>query len=132
MSGREKFVSFPPKDEVGKLRGTQQPAAHSAKRLFECKQPCSDNPCARSEMRPRNEVSFRLPGNICFFALMGRKRDAEVEFTCCHSQKCAKVGFLKGFLFDLIGPDRVVDMCCGQPARRCRQDETMVISGETM
>ena len=40
------------------------------------------------------------------FALMGRKHDAEVEFTCCHSQKSAKVGFSKGFLSDLIGPDR--------------------------
>ena len=41
------------------------------------------SPCARyrSEKRPRNEVSFRVPGNICFFALMGRKHDAEVEFT---------------------------------------------------
>ena len=68
------------------------------------------SPCARSEKRPRNEVSFHLPGNICFFALMGRKHDAEVEFTCCHSQKSAKVGFSKGFLSDLIRPDHVVDI----------------------
>ena len=59
-----------------------------------------DSPCARSEKRPANEVSFRVPGNICFFALMGRKHDAEVEFTCCHSQKSAKGGFSKGFLSD--------------------------------
>ena len=71
------------------------------------------SPCARSEKRPRNEVSFHLPGNICFFALMGRKHDAEVEFTCCHSQKSAKVGFSKGFLSDLIGPDHVVDTILG-------------------
>ena len=94
--------------------------------------PCPYSPCARSEKRPRNEVSFRVPGNICFFALMGRKHDAEVEFTCCHSQKSAKVGFSKGFLSDLIGPDRVVDTCRGQPARHCWQDETMVISCKTM
>ena len=91
-----------------------------------------NSPCARSEKRPRNEVSFRVPGNICFFALMGRKHDAEVEFTCCHSQKSAKVGFSKGFLSDLIGPDRVVDICRGQPARRRWQDDTMVISCKTM
>ena len=82
-----------------------------------------DSPCARSEKRPRNEVSFRVPGNICFFALMGRKHDAEVEFTCCRSQKSAKVGFSKGFLSDLIGPDRVVDIFRGQPARRRWQDD---------
>ena len=63
---------------------------------------------------------------------MGRKHDADVKFTCCHSQKCAKVGFSKGFLSDLIGPDGVVDTSRGQPARRRREDETMVISGETM
>ena len=90
------------------------------------------SPCARSEKRPRNEVSFRVPGNICFFALMGRKHDAEVEFTCCHSQKSAKVGFSKGFLSDLIGPDRVVDTSRGQPARHRWEDETMAISCKTM
>ena len=63
---------------------------------------------------------------------MARKHDAEVEFTCCHSQKSANVGFSKGFLSDLIGPDHVVDTILGQPAwRRCR-DETMVISRETV
>ena len=90
------------------------------------------SPCARSEKRPGSEVSFRVPGNICFFALMGRKYDAEVEFTCCHSQKSAKVGFSKGFLSDLIGPDRVVDTSRGQPARRRWEDETMAISCKTM
>ena len=90
------------------------------------------SPCARSEKRPRNEVSFHIPGNICFFALMGRKHDAEVEFTCCHSQKSAKVGFSKGFLSDLIGPDHVVDTFLGRPAWRRCQDETMVILCETV
>ena len=92
----------------------------------------ASSPCARSEKRPRNEVSFRVPGNICFFALMGRKHDAEVESTCCHSQKSAKVGFSKGFLADLIGPDRVADTSRGQPARRRWEDETMAISCKTM
>ena len=89
-------------------------------------------PCARSEKRPRNEVSFRVPGNICFFALMERKHDAELEFTCCHSQKSVKVGFSKGFLSDLIGPDRVVDTFRGQSARRRWENETMAISCKTM
>ena len=91
-----------------------------------------NSPCARSEKRPGSEVSFRVLGNICFFALMGRKYDAEVEFTCCHSQKSAKVGFSKGFLSDLIGPDRVVDTSRGQPARCRWEDETMAISCKTM
>ena len=89
-------------------------------------------PCARSEKRPGSEVSFRVLGNICFFALMGRKYDAEVEFTCCHSQKSAKVGFSRGFLSDQIGPDRVVDTSRGQPARCRWEDETMAISCKTM
>ena len=42
------------------------------------------------------------------------------------------VGFSKGFLSDLIGTDRVVDISRGQPARRRWQDETMVISCKTM
>ena len=54
---------------------------------------------------------------------MGRKHDAEVEFTCCHSQKSAKVGFSKGILSNLIGPDRVVDISRGQPARCRWQDD---------
>ena len=90
------------------------------------------SPGARSEKRPGSEVSFRVLGNICFFALIGRKYDAEVEFTCCHSQKSAKVGFSKGFLSDLIGPDRVVDTSRGQPARCRWEDETMAISCKTM
>ena len=47
-------------------------------------------------------------------------------------KKSAKVGFSKGFLSDLIGPDRVVDTFCGQPARRRWEDETMAISYTTM
>ena len=39
---------------------------------------------------------------------------------------------LFGFLSDLIGHDRVVDICRGQPARRRWQDDTMVISCKTM
>ena len=80
------------------------------------------------------EVKFRSESSatFVFFALMGRKYDAEVEFTCCHSQKSAKVGFSKGFLSDLIGPDRVVDTSRGQPARCRWEDETMEISCKTM
>ena len=32
----KKFVSFPPKDEIVTLRGTQQPVVLTAKRLIEC------------------------------------------------------------------------------------------------
>ena len=80
------------------------------------------------------ELKFRSESSatFVFFALMGRKYDAEVEFTCCHSQKSAKVGFSKGFLSDLIGPDRVVDTSRGQPARCRWEDETMAISCKTM
>ena len=31
------------------------------------------SPCARSEKRPGSEVSFRVPGNICFFCSNGEK-----------------------------------------------------------
>ena len=41
----KKFVSFPPKDEVVRLRGTQQPVVVTAKRLIECNQPCTDRKC---------------------------------------------------------------------------------------
>ena len=41
----KKFVSSPPKDEVARLRSTQQPAAPTAKRLFECNRPRTDRKC---------------------------------------------------------------------------------------
>ena len=41
----KKFVSFLPKDEVVRLRCTQQPAALTAKRLIECTRPCTDRKC---------------------------------------------------------------------------------------
>ena len=41
----KKFVSFPPKNEVVRLRSTQQPAALTVKRLFECNRPCTDWKC---------------------------------------------------------------------------------------
>ena len=39
---RKKFVSFPPKDEVVRMRSTLQPSALTARRLLECNQPCTD------------------------------------------------------------------------------------------
>ena len=41
----KKFVSFSPKDEVVRLRSTQQPSALTARRLLECYQPCTDRKC---------------------------------------------------------------------------------------
>ena len=38
-------LSFPPKDEVVRLRGTQQPVVVTVERLFECNQPCTDRKC---------------------------------------------------------------------------------------
>ena len=38
----KKFVSFPPKDEVVRLRSTQQPSALSARRLLECNRPIAN------------------------------------------------------------------------------------------
>ena len=41
----KEFVSFLPKDEVVRLRCTQQPAALTTKRLIECTRPCTDRKC---------------------------------------------------------------------------------------
>ena len=41
----KKFVSFPPKDEVVRLRSMQQPFALTARRLLECNQPFTDRKC---------------------------------------------------------------------------------------
>ena len=38
----EKVSFFSPKDEVVRLRGTQQPAALTATILIECTRPCTD------------------------------------------------------------------------------------------
>ena len=47
------------------------------------------------EMKFRSESTATF---VCFFfALMGRKHDAEVEFTCCHSQKVRKLAFRRVF-----------------------------------
>ena len=53
----EKFVSFPPKDEVVRLRGTQQPVVVTVKRLFECNQPCTDRKC-HVELKQRKALNF--------------------------------------------------------------------------
>ena len=41
----KKFVSFPPKDEVVRLRSTEQPSALTERRLLECNPPCTDRKC---------------------------------------------------------------------------------------
>ena len=41
----KKFVSFPPKDEVVRLRGAQQPVVLTSKRLIECTRPSTDRKC---------------------------------------------------------------------------------------
>ena len=57
----KKFVSFPPKDEVVRLRSTQQLAALTAKRLFDCNQPCTDRKChvvlKQRRQRPSHQTS---------------------------------------------------------------------------
>ena len=51
------FVSFPPKDEVVRLRSTQQPSALSARRLLECNQPCTDRKC-HVALKQRKALNF--------------------------------------------------------------------------
>ena len=53
----EKVCFFPPKDEVVRLRGTQQPIVVTAKRLIECNQPCTDRKC-HVALKQRKALNF--------------------------------------------------------------------------